>query len=74
MPRIPFPQKKLRSGGQRTSMPDRLPLRKLASELEDLRGALWSIHSRLSSLQGELYRRGLDATGPIVETKDDVPF
>jgi hypothetical protein len=71
VPKIPKPAiaKKPATTGSKP-----LPLRELASELDQCRIDLSKVSLRLDALCVALYTKGLTERGPIVEGSDDCPF
>jgi hypothetical protein len=53
---------------------DPISIREFADSLDHIRLLIQEGHAKLMELYQLLHTRGLDQPGPIVETKDDIPF
>ena len=72
MPKIP--KKKARKAKPSPSSAPYIPLRFVADELQTIRIELADAAKRIDHLYVSLFTVGFDEVGPIVETKDDIPF
>jgi hypothetical protein len=72
MPKPPIKNKKLKMYEPEVSA--KLAIRELAQHLDHVRIGLQEAVKVLDRLNVKLYTGGLDEAGPIVESKDDIPF